>query len=229
MLKCETVYLVDGEPSSRRLLSAQLGRRGFEVWPFDSMVRFLAVIDTLRPSCIVLDIGIEAGRGIDLIANLRELTGGWPVIALYSEPDVATAVAAVRAGAEDFLEKECDSDRIDRALKNAFALLHRMLEAAGDREDSLARLARLTPREKEVALSLLGGLSNKRTAYLLGISVRTVEMHRGHVMAKLGVRNMAEAAVLLAGIGFGDARGRSVGARPRSGGGSSDRPLEFAA
>jgi two-component system response regulator FixJ len=222
-----SIYLVDGDRSSRRMLAPRLDRRGFEVWPFDSVDRFLAVVDTLRPSCILLDI--DGGRRIDLISRLRERTGGWPIIALDADPDIATAVDAMRAGAVDFLDKVRDSARLDLALRNACAALREMQEEARDRQDALTRLARLTPREKEVAASVLNGLGNKRTAHRLGISVRTVEMHRSHLIAKLGVRNMAEAAVLLARLGFGEAREPMAGARWVGRGGSESDSLTFAA
>ena len=137
-----------------------------------------------------------------MVAALCERGKSWPVIALDAEPDVATAVAAMRAGAADFLRKPADRELLDRALSTAWASLRDGLQRMGDREDALALLERLTRREEEVAAALLTGLSNKRAAHLLGISVRTVEMHRGHLMSKLGVRNMAEAAVLLARAGF---------------------------
>jgi FixJ family two-component response regulator len=223
-----SIYLVDGDQSSRRLLAAKLGERGYEVWPFGTVGRFLEIVDMLRPSCIVLDIRIDGGRGIDLIASLREQISASPIIALDADPDVATAVAAMRAGAFDFLRKPPDFGLLDRALRAARASLHKTLEAVGNREDALARHALLTPREREVARALLGGLSNKRVAFLLGIGVRTVEMHRSHVMAKLGARNMAEAAVLLAGIGFGEAPRRSGGAERATGEGSAGRHLTLA-
>jgi two-component system response regulator FixJ len=223
------IYLLDGDQSARRLLAAQLGERGFEVWPFETVERFLEVVDKLRPSCILLDIGIDGSRGLDLISHLRGRTGAWPIIALGAEPDVATAVKAMRAGAVDFLEKPPDGELLDRALRTAKASLREALEMAGDEEDALARLARLTPRERDVATALMSGLSNKQAAHLLGISVRTVEVHRSHVVAKLGVRNMAEAAVLLARLGFAEAPARSAGAEPDARGGSAKRRLDFAA
>ncbi len=227
MPQSASIYLVDGDPSSRRLLAAELGRRGFETWPFDSEVRFLAVLDMLPPSCILL--AIDGEGGIDLIARLSERSGGWPIIAIDHEADVARAVAAMRAGAADYLELAGDYAALERAVRTACGSLHQMLESAGERQQALARLARLTPREKEVATALLSGLSNKRAAHQLGISVRTIEMHRSNVMAKLGVRNMAEAAVLLAGVGFGEADGQMDGADRVERDGAGRRRLTFAA
>lgn len=199
------LYLVDGDRDSRRDLAGRLADRDIETWPFDTAAGFLRMLDKLRPSCVLLDIRIDGGRGPELVAALSERGKAWPVIALDPEPDVATAVAAMRAGALDFLSKPADHQLLDRALAAAWAALRDGLQAVDDRQDALARLARLTRREEEVAAALLRGLSNKRAAHLLGISVRTVEMHRGHLMSKLGVRNMAEAAVLLARAGFAPA------------------------
>lgn len=195
------LYLVDGDRDSRRELASRLADGDIETWPFDTAAGFLQILDKLRPSCVLLDMRTDGG-GVELVAALRERGKAWPVIVLDAEPDVATAVAAMRAGALDFLRKPVDLRLLDRALSRAWALRCDGLRAVDDRQDSLARLARLTRREEEVAAALLSGLSNKRAAHLLGISVRTVEMHRGHLMAKLRVRNMAEAAVLLARAGF---------------------------
>lgn len=196
------LYLVDGDRESRREMTSRLAERGMEAWPFDTAAGFLLMLDKLRPSCVLLDIRIDGGRGLELVAALCGRGKPWPVIVLDAEPDVATAVAAMRAGAVDFLGKPADRGHLDRALSTARARLDNGLQAIGEREDALARLARITPREEEVAAALLGGLSNKRAAHLLRISVRTVEMHRANLISKLGVRNMAEGAVLLARAGF---------------------------
>ena len=206
MSKGAFLYLVDGDRDSRRELASRLADRGIETWPFDSAAGFLQLLDKLRPSCVLLDIRIDGGRGPELVAALRDRGTAWPVIALDSKPDVATAVAAMRAGAVDFLRKPAEREPLDRALATAWQRLRDDLQTAGDRDDALARVARLTRREAEVAAALLAGHSNKRAAHQLGISVRTVEMHRAHLTAKLEVRNMAEAAVLLARAGFSGTR-----------------------
>jgi len=223
------LYLVDGDRDSRRELAGRLVERGIETWPFDTAAGFLQMLDRLRPSCVLLDIGIDGGRGLELIAALGGRGEPWPVIALDPEPDVATAVAAMRAGALDFLRKPADHARLDRALATAWARLRNGLQTVGDRRDALARLARLTPREEEVASALLTGLSNKRAAHRLGISVRTVEMHRAHLISKLGVRNMAEAAVLLARAGFAAMPAISAGTEAQPSGGAARDRLTFAA
>lgn len=205
------LYLVDGDRNARRDLTGLLAGRGIETWPFDSAAGFLQLLGKLRPSCVLLDMRIDSGRGPELIAALRERGRAWPVIALDAEPNVAAAVAAMRAGAVDFLPKPPDCALLDRALSTAWTWLSEGLETTADREDAVARLARLTRREEEVAASLIAGFSNKRTAHLLGISARTVEMHRAHLMSKLRVRNVAEAAVLLARAGFAGMPGASTG------------------
>jgi FixJ family two-component response regulator len=223
------LYLVDGDGESRRELTGRLAERGIETWPFDTAAGFLQLLDKLRPSCVLLDMRIDGGRGSELIAALRERGKPWPVIALDAQPGVATAVAAMRAGAVDFLGKPADHELLDRALSAAWAWLRDGLQSIDDREDALARLDRLTRREGEVAAALLAGLSNKRVAHFLEISVRTVEMHRGNLMSKLGVRNMAEAAVLLARAGFSGTPAASDGTVSRRRGGPAGRRLAFAA
>ena len=223
------LYLVDGDRDSRRELTGRLAERGIETWPFDDAAGFLQLLDKLRPSCVLLDIRIDGGQASELIAALRERGKAWPVIALDAQPDVATAVAAMRAGAVDFLRKPADRELLDRALSAAWSSLRDGLQSIDDREDALARLKRLTRREGEVAAALLAGLSNKRAAHLLKISVRTVEMHRGNLMSKLGVRNMAEAAVLLARTGFSGMPSASDGTEIRPHGAQPWRHLTFAA
>lgn len=220
------LYLLDGDRESRRVLAGQLAGRGLETWPFDTVSGFLQMLDKLRPSCVFLDVRMEGGRAAGLVAVLRARATTWPVIALDREPDVETAVAAMRSGAVDFLRQPVDDGHLDRALAAAWASLRDGLEAFGERQDALERRARLTPREEQVAAALLAGLSNKRAGHELGISVRTVEMHRAHLISKLGVRNMAEAASLLARGGFprpssnvigtsdGPGAGRQAGAMP---------------
>lgn len=211
------LYLVDGDRNARRSLAGQLAERGIETWPFDTAAGFLQLLDKLRPSCVLLDMGVDRGRGAELIAALRERGRAWPVIALDAEPNVAAAVAAMRAGAVDFLPKPPDCASLDRALTAAWTCLREGLETTADREEAVARLARLTRREEEVAAALIAGFSNKRAAHLLGISVRTVEMHRANLISKLSVRNMAEAAVLLARAGLAGMPETSTGGeyRPR--------------
>ncbi len=180
MPRSASIYFVDSDLASRRRLTEHLGRRGFEIWPFDSAERLLVVLDMLPPSCILLNIGPDRGRDIELVKSLSERSGGWPIIVLDAEPDVATAVAAMHAGAADFLENSDDHAPLEHALGTAMASLDRMLAADCSRQDAQTRLARLTPREKEVATSLIGGLIRAWSAelsILAGIVIIIMGLH----------------------------------------------------
>jgi two-component system response regulator FixJ len=124
------------------------------------------------------------------------------VIALSARPEVALAVEAMKLGAQDYLEKPVGAPGLSAALIGAWSALERSIEAAETRRAAQERVSRLTPREVDIALALLSGRPNKGVAHDFGISVRTVEMHRAHIMAKLGVRSLAEAAVIATQAGL---------------------------
>jgi len=204
MARSGSLYLVDGDAMARRQMARQLAERGFDVWPFLTPSELLDLLPKLRPSAILIGLGDDCGGGLDLIADLAGRELDWPVIAYSSAADVATAVAAMRLGAIDFLEAPADPARLSGALQAAAERLDRLATLGEAANEARAKLGRLTAREREVAAALLSGGCNKTVAHRLGISVRTAEMHRAHLMAKLEVRNIAEAAVLLARTGFAD-------------------------
>jgi two-component system response regulator FixJ len=178
-----------------------------DVWPFASGAEFIAMIGHLRPSCILLDMEMPHIGGLDVLAELVRLDVDWPVIALSSRGELRVAVDSMKLGALDFLEKPLQREPLEQALDFAWATLERSLEAGLARQEAQARVARLTRREADIALALMRGMANKSAAHELGISVRTVEMHRAHILEKLGVKSLAEAAVLMSQAGLGFARG----------------------
>jgi two-component system, LuxR family, response regulator FixJ len=193
-----TVYVVDGDLHVRRSLSSHLAAIGAEGWPFTSGAEFLEIVDHLMPACILLDMDMEPPGGLELLAALARRELGWPVIAMSASAEVATAVAAMKLGAIDFLEKPVSGQKLAAALIPAWSALETSVRKGEAKRAAQERLSRLTARELDIALALFGGQSNKAVAHELGISVRTVEMHRAHVMAKLGVRSIAEAAIMAA-------------------------------
>lgn len=207
-----TVYVVDRDLASRRALTAHLARIGAEAWPFAGGAEFLDILDHLMPACVLLDVEAAAPRGLEIIAELGHRRPGWPVVAMSAAPEVAVAVEAMKLGALDFLEKPIDAASLAAALLPAWGSLETSLERNEARRLAGERLGRLTPRELDIALSLFAGNSNKSVAHLLGISVRTVEMHRAHIMAKLGVKTTAEAAVLATQAGLAAAPPRPASA-----------------
>jgi two-component system response regulator FixJ len=183
-------------------MARRLAERGVEAWPLLSAGELLDLLSRLRPSVVVLSLSGPAQGGLDLLAELKRRGIDWPIIAYSADADVATAVAAMRLGAIDFLEAPLDPQLLTAALATARSRLEEFAENRHLIEEARERLARLTRRERDVAASLLAGNSNKTVAHALGISVRTAEMHRAHLIAKLEVRTIAEAAVVLSRAGL---------------------------
>jgi len=197
-----TVYIIDPDLASRRTLAAQLARVGVEAWPFADGAEFLAIFEHLTPAVVLLDIDIETPQGLEILAEIGRRRPGWPVLAMSAKPDVKAAVAAMKLGALDFLCKPFETPELAAALTPAFAQLHDALQTSEGSRRAADRLTRLSPRERDIAIALFAGQSNKAVAHLLGISVRTVEMHRAHIMTKLEVKTIAEAAVLATQAGL---------------------------
>ncbi|MEA3010574.1 MAG: two-component system, LuxR family, response regulator FixJ [Sphingomonadales bacterium] len=203
-----TVYVVDNDLETRRSLTINLASIGAEAWPFGSGGEFLEIFGHLMPGCILLDL--DAEDRLEVLAALVGRETGWPILAMSAEPRVEVAVQAMKLGALDFLEKPIESAKLAAALIPAWTRLEASLEQSEARRVAQDRLARLTARELDISLALFGGRSNKTVAHELGISVRTVEMHRAHIMAKLGVKSIAEAAVMATHAGLAIAHRRPV-------------------
>jgi len=195
-----TVYVVETDVEIRRSVVINLASIGAEAWPFGGGGEFLEILGHLMPGCVLLDM--DAPDGLETLAALVRRETGWPILAMSGRPDVALAVEAMKLGALDFLAKPVDAAKLAAALLPAWTALEASLEQGEARRVAQNRLARLTARELDISLALFGGRSNKAVAHELGISVRTVEMHRAHIMAKLGVRSIAEAAVMATHAGL---------------------------
>jgi two-component system response regulator FixJ len=197
-----TVYLIDPGTESRRSTTRHLAAIGAEAWPFQTGGEFLEIFDHLMPACILLDMDVEQPSGLEMLRVIGTRQSPWPVVALSGRPEVAVAVEAMKLGAQDYLEKPVSAASLSAALIPAWLALERSIRAAETRGAAQERVSRLTPREMDIALALLSGRPNKGVAHDLGISVRTVEMHRAHIMAKLAVRSLAEAAVIATQAGL---------------------------
>lgn len=202
MSQQRTVYIVDTDLAARRVVTAHLARIGAEAWPFAGGAEFLGILDHLMPACVLVGLDMAAPAGMELVAEIGRRCPAWPVVAMSEAPDVPVAVAAMKLGALDFLTKPIEAPALAAALLPAFARLETSLEVSESRRRAGDRLTRLSQREFDIALALFDGQSNKMAAHLLGISVRTVEMHRAHIMAKLEVKSLAEAAVLATQAGL---------------------------
>ncbi len=186
------VYVVDDDEAVRESLSALLDANAYASRSFASAQEFLDAAPTLRPGCLIADIRMPGMDGLELQQRLNERGLSFPVIVITGHGDVPLAVRAMKAGAVDFIEKPFAADTILNSAKTALDRIvdpHRQntFPAA-----SAARLETLSPREREVLEELLIGLPNKSIAYNLGISPRTVEIHRARVMDKMGARSLPE-------------------------------------
>ena len=187
-LRSLTVYIVEDDASVRDSLALMLGLAGYNTVFFGDAEGFLAAWHPDWAGCVVADLKLPAVSGIELQAELRRLGSSLPFIIITAHGDVAAARAAFRADAVDFLEKPFDQGQLRAAIDTAFSLEARRLRRSAEAE----QLSLLTAREREVLEHAAKGLHAKEIARALGISARTVEVHKTHLMAKLGVRNVAE-------------------------------------
>jgi two-component system response regulator DctR len=193
-----TVYVVDDDDAIRDALSWLLRSRGVRARTWPSAEAFLAEWSEELRGCLVLDVRMAEMSGVELFDQLLARKSRLPVIFLTGHGDVPLAVAALKKGAFDFVEKPFnDNDLVDRivaAVRHDEAV-HQKLESEAS---VAARLADLTPRERQVMDRILAGDYNKTIADALGIAVRTVEVHRARIFEKMGVRSAVELAQLLA-------------------------------
>lgn len=209
------VYVVARDVEVRRLLTQYVGGVGAEAWPFSGGAEYLKMLEHLEPGCVLLDMDVGDIGGIEILTEMAVRNVGWPVIAMSAREELKLAIEAMKLGALDYLRLPPKREVLALALAPAWKALEQALEAGAARREAQERLGRLTAREIDVSLALLGGGSNKMIAHEFGISVRTVEMHRAHIMAKLGVKSLAEAAFLATQAGIDLTRRISSPARPR--------------
>lgn len=187
------VFLVDDDNDVRGELETALSLRGFAVRGFGDGEAFLAAQDALPGGCVVLDLNMPGLSGIDVQTALAERDSAHKVVMLTGSGSIPTAVRAMHAGAVDFIEKPFGIDELVRAISRALTQQRQALREASRRRDAQAQVERLSERERDVLAGMVLGLANKIIAYRLGLSVRTVETYRAHVMDKLAVRSLAEA------------------------------------
>ena len=187
------VHLVDDEAAIRRSAGFMLKTSGFQVRTYESGLELLKVSGELDPGCILLDIRMPGMDGLEVQQALKEKGVALPVIIMTGHGDVSLAVKAMKAGAIDFIEKPFEKAALLAAIEQAIGRLRQTDLGRQQASDAVVRLKALTPREREVLDGLAQGLPNKSIAYDLGISPRTVEIHRANLMSKLGVRSLSEA------------------------------------
>jgi two-component system response regulator FixJ len=186
------VHVVDDDEAVRDSLSELLESAGYSVLTYASASAFLQGVPGLRTGCVLTDVRMPELDGLALQRRLAELDVRLPVIVMTGHGDVPIAVEALKAGATDFLEKPFDDTQLLTSIANALAISQRVNQEATAVAEILARLASLTPREREVLGRLVAGQANKTIAYDLGSSPRTVEVHRSRVMEKMAARSLPE-------------------------------------
>jgi two-component system, LuxR family, response regulator FixJ len=196
------VYIVDDDDAVRQSLAVLLTAQPYAVSSFASPEEFLTAASSLPPGCLIADMRMPGMTGLDLLQRLNDQALVFPTIIITGHGDVPLAVRAMKEGAVDFIEKPYAVEVILGGIEIALA---RIAEPSPDLPAATAaatRLALLTSREREVLDGLVAGLPNKSIAYDLGISPRTVEVHRARVMQKLQAKSLSEVIRLaLAAIG----------------------------
>jgi two-component system, LuxR family, response regulator FixJ len=185
-----SIYVVDDDAAVRDSLSFRLRAEGYKTSTYASAREFLDTAPSLAPGCLLLDVRMPGLDGLELQKRLAERRLHFATIVITGHGDVPMAVRAMRAGAVDFIQKPFSDDDIVAAL----AIARRRLQHSSSRdrqEAAAARVALLSRREREVLEGLLAGLPNKTLAFELGISPRTVEIHRARVMDKMQARSLS--------------------------------------
>lgn len=187
------VHVVDDDEGVRRITSRTLASAGFEPVCYASGAEFLGLMPAASPGCILLDIRMPDLDGLRVQELLQQRGTDWPILILTGYADLGAAIAAMKRGALEFLQKPCRKPELVSALNAAFSVLEVRKEQAERLAVAQSSLARLSPREIEVLEALGQGMAHKVVAHELGISIRTVEVHRAQLLKKLGVRSLSEA------------------------------------
>jgi len=196
------VHIVDDDASFLAATSRLLKASGFEVMGFSSASDFLQHHNGDTVGCVVADLQMPGLNGFGLQAALAATNNPLPILFLTGHGDIASTVQAMRAGAEDFLEKRAPKEDLLQAVRRALARNTLEREARAQHDGLHARLNALTQREREVLGHVVRGRLNKQIAADLGIHERTVKLHRTAITTKLSVRSIAELALLVQQAGY---------------------------
>lgn len=188
------VFVVDDQANMRSALQRLLHRAGFAVELYGSGAAFLAAAVLEGPACILLDVSMPEMTGLEVQAELKKRRCTLPIVFLTGTADVPIAVAAMREGAIDFIQKPFDNEELVRRLRTVIEQ-HGRLRGDGSgisRSSFMRRLESLTPREREVMELVVAGRTSKEIARIIGASHRTVEIHRGRMMQKMSAATVAD-------------------------------------
>lgn len=191
-----TVFVVDDDHAVRGSLHWLLESLDIDVQSFASAREFLSTYDAAQAGCLILDVRMPDISGLQLLEILAERQVRIPVIMISAYGDIAMAVRAMKAGAYDFIEKPFNPQVLLERIQQCLILDGRQRREAEEQRTILDRIDTLTPRENTVLDLVVTGKSNKQIANELGISVKTVEVHRAHIMDKMVVHSVAELTAL---------------------------------
>lgn len=192
------VFVIDDDAAVLASIEAMLSVADFEVTVFASPTAFLTASESLPVGCVVTDVRMPEMSGLALVERLGQSgKQDWPLIVISGHADVPMAVAAMKAGASNFLEKPFASGALVQAISDAFTACGPVDTASAEFSDARRRYQTLSPREREVLSHLVNGASSKVTALVLGISPRTVDVFRGNILRKMQAPNIAAIATMV--------------------------------
>ncbi len=203
------VFIVDDDPSVRSALAIVLNAEGFATTGFADGESFLAEARARTPACVLIDVHLPGYSGIDVLKQIDAHHYPAPILIISGLGDISTAVEAIRNGALDFIEKPFEPAVVVARVREAIRGWQNM--AADENLHDFAGRERLTARELEVLGRIAQGASNKEAGRELGISPRTIEVHRARIMEKLGAKNAADLMRVVLGKGRGQRRKATVG------------------
>ena len=190
------IHVVDDDSSFRSAIAGLLSAAGYEVALYETSQQLLDKRPTRLTDCILLDAQMPGLSGLQLQDRLSKLGNRLPIVFLAGHADIPTSVRAIKAGAEDFLTKPVGSEQLLETIRRALDHAEEARARTEQVEALVARVASLTPRERQVFALVVRGMLNKQIAYELGTSERTVKAHRHMVMQKCGVRSVAELVMI---------------------------------
>ena len=196
------VHLVDDEPPVRRALTRLLRASGFDTQSYPSATDFLDALEP-GPGCVVADLRMPGLSGLDLQQELRRRGIGTPIIFISGRADVDSGVRAMKDGAVDFLQKPVSDEVLIQAIRTALEADGRRRADELERATLEARVARLTPREREVFAQIVTGLLNKQVGAELGATEKTIKVHRARVLEKMEAGSLAELVRMADRLGIG--------------------------
>ena len=198
-----TVHIVDDDQAIRQSVGFLLRKAGYPVETYPDGTHFLKAVTRATPGCVLLDVRMPDMDGLEVQATLARRGIALPVIMLTGHGDVVLAVRAIKAGAEEFLEKPFEREVLIAAIDAALARAARNGRDEVAAADATILLAALTPRERDVLDGMIAGRPNKLIAFDLAIATRTVEVHRANLMEKLSARSLSDVLRLAFSAGLG--------------------------